>query len=249
MIKPDVIVCWPRNADYPLWRLFIKDNRHRFNEVIIAFTETHEGPNFMSFVKEAMIDDRCIFIDPPQIRWGEEDWRNVCLNNALLYSYTSDWIWFTEQDFFIKDVNFWTDFENAIEHKMEVVGVLDGERLHPCSLFMSKEALNKTRKNFGIVPDKSDHFSLIQKDVFNLGLPTAIISNDRYYHMAGLSHNMYLSRLHKAPNHERKIFVSWLKDSLKANVPLHPEFVDFAKETIKLYDGKRKEFPSLNEVI
>lgn len=248
MIKIDVIVSWPRNADYPLWRQFIRDNRKRFNEVIIAFTETNEGSDYRQFVRGAMEPDHCIFVEM-QNPIGREDWRNIAVNNALLYSYNAEWIWFTEQDFFIKDVNFWTDFENALEHRMQVVGVLDGDRLHPCSLFMTKEALSRTCRNFGIVPDKFDHFYLIQKDVFDLGLPTAIISNDRYYHMAGLSHNMYLSRLGKAPNHERKIFVSWLKDCLKVNVPLHAEFIAFAQETIRLYDGKRKELPSLNEMI
>ncbi len=244
----DVIVSWPRNADYPLWRQYIRDNRKRFNEIIIAFTETNEGPDYREFIQNAMEPDHCIFVRM-QSCLGEEDWRNVAVNNALLYSYNADWIWFTEQDFVIKDINFWTDLENAIEHRMEVVGVLDGERLHPCCLFFKKESLNKTCKNFGIIKDKADHFSRIQKDVFDLRLPTAIISNDRYYHMAGLSHNMYLSRLGKAPNHERKIFISWLKDCLRVNIPLHPEFISFARETIKLYDGKRKELPSLNEMI
>ena len=246
MKNTDVVVSWPRNADYPLWRQFIRDNRKRFNEVIIAFTETNEGKDYREFVRSAMAYDHCIFVDIVPLSSGQ-DWRDVAVNNALLYSYNADWVWFTEQDFFIKDESFWSTVETAIENKSEVIGVLDGTRMHPCSLFMSKSALNKTRKNFGIVPDKSDHFSLIQKDVETLGLPTAIIDSSLCFHMAGLSHNMYLSSLHKAPNYERKIFVSWLKDCLSVNVDLHPDFVALAKETIKLYDGKRHKLLPLTD--
>lgn len=235
MIKPDVIVTWPRNCDYPLWRQFIHDERTRFNEIIIIFMETHQGHDYREFIRNAMLRDYVHCVNSPTVDYGSQDWRNVAIHAGLIHSYNAEWLWFTEQDFIIKDVNFWTDLENAEQQGCEVVGVLDSMRLHPCSLFMKRSALEKTGKNFGIVPDKLDHFGLIQKNIEELKLKTGIISEDRYTHLAGLSHNMHLLGLGEAPNHQKEAVIEWLRASLAVSVENDPYFVDFAQKAIEKF--------------
>ena len=69
-MKPDVIVSWPRHADYPLWRQFIRENRQRFAKVIVAFTD-HDGHDYSQFVVDAMCQDDITAIStfpPPRIQ-------------------------------------------------------------------------------------------------------------------------------------------------------------------------------------
>ena len=33
----DAIVCWPRFADFPRWRQFIRDERYRFGSVFVPY--------------------------------------------------------------------------------------------------------------------------------------------------------------------------------------------------------------------
>lgn len=229
MIHPDIIVSWPRNADYPLWRQFIRDERQRFNEIIIVFTETNQGHDYREFVTQAMMRDYVHFVQSPPIQYGLEDWRNIAIHAGLLHSYNAEWIWFTEQDFYPVDKTFWEDVEQAERDGFEVIGVLDSERLHPCCMFIKRSVLEKTGKNFGIVKDTLDHFGLIQKSIKEQGIKTGIISTDKYVHMAGLSHNMYLLGLGEAPNHQKEDFLRWLKSSLCVKVPIDSRFRELAE--------------------
>src|SRR5690348_16350414 len=112
MIKPDIILAWPRNCDYPLWRQFIRENRPLFNEIIIVFTDTFDQHDYSEFVRRAMFQDHVLFLDNPAIQSGE-DWRNVAIHHALLHSYNAQWVWFTEQDFFCKK-GFWDMVETEV---------------------------------------------------------------------------------------------------------------------------------------
>lgn len=230
MTKPDIIICWPKSADYPLWRSFVKNNRDRFNKIIVVFTETNHGHDYREFVKEAMALDQVTFIDSRPIQ-HEEDWRDVATNMALELT-ESDWIWFTEQDFFPRD-GFWNKVEDA-SAKAPVVGVKDGVRLHPCSLFMRRETINGTKRNFGIVPGKSDHFGLIAKDLETYAIPTIVIDKNYYYHMAGLSHNFRLLEDGGVPNHKLEDFQNYLTECLLSDVKIDPGWKLIAEEGLKI---------------
>lgn len=231
-MKPDIIVVWPRNCDYPLWRQFIRENRHRFNEIIIGFMETNVGRNYMPFIKEAMQADYVHFIEPMPVPAGQ-DWRNVIVNNCLLHSYNAEWIWFTEQDFIITHPDlFFDDIESHME-TYDVMAVYQEHRMHPCSIFARRSALNKTRKDFGIIPNISDHFSKFQADIERIGLLVAPIT-DFYYHLNGLSHNMYLLYQNQVPNYEIERFCAYLEDCLQVSVPLQEDWVTMIKNFLEI---------------
>lgn len=218
---PDVLTVWPKNCDYPLWRQMIRDNRSYFNEIIIVFMETNQGEDYRQFVRDAMFQDHVLCIDSPTIQAGQ-DWRNVAVNAGLQHSLHSEWIWFTEQDFFPHE-KFFESVESFVE-AADYIGVAEGERLHPCSLFIKRAVLNNTHKNFGIVPDKLDHFGLITKDLIDNNQIGAIVSPDLYTHMNGLSHNISLLARGEAPNWKPLEFKKYLEECKNVTVPQDPRF-------------------------
>lgn len=221
----DVIVSWPRNNDYPFWRHMIRENRHRFNKVIVVFTETHEGEDYREFVFEAMKDDSILFIHSP-IPF-DDDWRNVAVNEVLRNS-SSEWVWFTEQDFFPQE-DFWEYIGTSLtDPSIGFVETVIGQRSHPCSLFARREALDATRKNFGIIPNRGDHFCMLTDDLHSLEWDYDQLPPDRYIHLAGLSHNWRLLSNGEQPNHQVEAFKDYLRSCLKSSVALHPKWESIA---------------------
>lgn len=231
--RPDIIVTWPRNNDYPVWREFIRDNRYRFNEIIVVFMEPNQGPDYSSFIKEAMQPDYVHFVDSPPIRPGE-DWRNVAVNAGLIHSYNAPWVWFTEQDFYVLDDKFWFEvYEKSYE--FDVIGIAQGPRLHPACIFIKREALDKTRRNFGIVPGVSDHFYQFQEDIENEKMARCYFSDPAglgYKHFNGLSHNWTLLANGGEPNYEPDDFYKYLEACLNTSVPLNDEWKSIAQGAI-----------------
>lgn len=239
-MKPDIIVTWPRNCDYPLWRQMIRDNRDKFNEVIIVFMETNQGDDYRQFIKDAMFQDHVLFVQSPPVG-ATEDWRNVAVNAALMHSLHSEWLWFTEQDFFFPEIdNVWQLLDEVSQTGCRAIGVLDGQRLHPCCLFLKRNLLVQTSKSFGANPPEYDHFGRIQKDLDHLKVNGYILHPDTYIHMAGLSHNMRLITEGQEPNHQVEQFYNYLNDCLKVTVPLHETFFNLAVNWTTKYYVKTK---------
>lgn len=226
-MKPDIIVCWPRNCDFPLWREFIRNERDRFGEVFVVFTETYEGLNFIEFVATAMVGDRITFIKAPdKEESGDIDWRHAAIHKALPLV-KSEWIWFTEQDFLPTHPDFWAIVEASSE-KADAIGIREGTRLHPACLFMRKDALEMTNKFFGIIKDRADHFGQIEIDITRNQIPLAIIGN-HWSHMNGLSQNCRLMFAGEMPNYKPDEFVEYLQKCKKAKVPIDERFMEATK--------------------
>lgn len=218
----------------------IRDNRKRFDQVIVVFTETYHGEDYREYIKDVMHADRITFLDSPLPR-GHEDWRDVSVNHGLQYS-NAEWVWFTEEDFFPFG-SFWDDVETIMgDENCISIEVVDGVRVHPCCLFLPKGIIMRTRKNFGIKPDVSDHFSLIQQDLERIlhedaGYANrAILNPGTYKHMAGLSHNNRLLEDGVDPNHAVGDFREYAEKCLRVEVGL-PEklanlYSDYLRRTI-----------------
>ncbi len=233
-IIPDIIVSWPRNCDYPLWRQYIRDHRAQFNEIIIVFTETNQGEDYRQFVTDAMLPDHVLTVWEYQ-RDGRMDWRDQAIKAGLVHSYNAPWILFTEQDFLPNDHDtFWRHIEvEMIETGAKVICAKDQERLHPCFMLFDRRALNQLSLDFGIVPDKLDHFGLIQKqlDVMNESqVWYTTLPNDLYSHMNGLSHNMTLVSQGGYPNYKPTEFTQYLQSCTQVSVPLDYRFLQVVRE-------------------
>lgn len=227
-MKPDIIVTWPNNCDYPLWRQFIRDNGHRFNKVIIGIMETNQYPRYTDFVIDSMLEDNVLFFNAPLPTPGT-DWRNLAVNKALQFV-TSEWVWFTEQDFEVTQ-SFWHDVESKAKNH-DVIGVYQGDRLHPCCLFATVDAINKTNRDFGIVPNVSDHFSLFAQDLKRNGVEIATIKKATYYHHNGLSSNFTLLSNGLQPNHAPTVFAEYIAKSLRVDVPISDQYRKIANSLL-----------------
>lgn len=236
--KPDVVVSWPRNCDYPLWRAFIRKERERFNKVIVVFTETNSGDDYREFVKFAMDKDRVLFLQN-DVPTAGEDWRDLSVNLALRHV-SSKWIWFTEQDFVITSkYTFWEKIYASMEI-FDVIAISQQGRMHPACIFANRDAIIKTRCDFGIDPGKGDHFCKFQQDVERRISNYITIDDEEgigYKHYNGLSHNWHLSTTGQDPNYRVSEFLDWIKMcvNLPENIEQDPRFLDHANRIISAY--------------
>lgn len=226
-MKPDVIVTWPWTCDYPLWRKFIRDERERFAKVLVVFTTNTRGPlDYRAFVRDQIGDIAECFDSPDP---GSRDWRDVAVNAALDRS-DAEWVWFTEQDFFVKDpARFWG---SVIGHELNgnaaAIGFWDTVgRWHPASLFVSRRAIDQTPRYFG--PEPNDHFVTFTR---NFRAYIGALPSDSFEHLAGLSYNHELVDRGQTVTYNPDRFHEYLRDCLRSGVPLHPEWQRRAEREI-----------------
>lgn len=220
-MKVDLIISWPKSMDYPLWRDYIVRRTGRFNKIIIVFTETSEGIDYSDGIIEHLknASKKFLFIHSGPVD-PNEDWRNRAINQALTYS-TAPWVWFTEQDFFIYDDDaFWRTVEEQ-QDGHDVIGYHEGDRLHPACMLVRRSAIDKTRRDFGIVPGVLDHFGKFVLDlqdqgvcIFTLPYQGRRTPDQLFYHMNGLSHNLSLVQRGEKPVYKHEEFDRYLTISL-----------------------------------
>lgn len=224
VIRPDVIVCWPRSHDYPLWRRFIRDERDRFGRVLVAWT-AHPGADVSAWVG-ARLDDLDVRSVAAPIRDG--DWRDLAVNEALSHS-EAEWVWFTEQDFLITDAEaFWDSVAAA---KTQAIGFVEADsgRWHPACLFVRRAAIEQTSRYFGT--DPVDHFYRFGRELERI---TRLHPVTGYEHLQGTTQNhALLSRGETAGLWRMDRFRRYLRDCLEADVPLHPGWAAEARRVIE----------------
>lgn len=214
---PDAIVTWPRHLDYPLFRKCVKENRDKFNKLIIVFTDMNvRDPDYRLYVREAMKEENILFLDclPAE---AKEDWRNKAVNMALTVS-DSEWVWFWEEDF-IPVPELWREVKDLMQ-RVDVFGRYQERRLHPCCLFIKRKLLDRTSKDFSAYPDKGmDHFGLIQKWLESHDIITGVIFAQYGYHMNGLSQNLHMLQTGLEPNYAPPEFKKYVQDCLTEDIP------------------------------
>lgn len=229
MIKPDVIVSWPNNCDYPLWRRFISENQNKFQKIIIVFTETNQFPRYDEFVKERL-QGFCDIVYSPKIMPGQ-DWRDIAVNYGLMRS-SNMWVWFTEQDFLPKE-GFWGNVEKQMNEGCDAISYYDSYRMHPCCIFAKKNIINQTSRNFGILPGIKDHFGIFQDEVDELfykgNAILGILDEILCDHMNGLSSNWTLITNGQQPNYKPERFKKYIQDCLNSGMKLDLKFEEICK--------------------
>lgn len=226
-MKPDIIVTWPTNCDYPLWREMIETYHEKFHKIIIVF---HESPGFQyrQFIEDIFNINNAIFINDIKV---SRDWRHDAITTALKCS-TSPWVWFTEQDC-LPDDRLWEELEFYLS-KADLITYYQGERMHPCSLFIKRELLNKTSLDFAAQPPEYDHFGSIQKSLIHISPKIEVMLGDMYLeHANGYSHNFRLLSEGQEITYEKNNFMQLLKRSLSANTPLHPHYAKLVQAALK----------------
>jgi hypothetical protein len=235
-MKPDLIVCWPKSADYPLFRKNVHEDREKFGKIIIVFTETNIGNNYREFVREVMSGDDVTFLENPPLM-PLQDWRDVAIKQALAIS-SSQWVFFTEQDFF-PGTTFWKYVDAYISAGLQVIGVKQGDRIHPCCLFMSRHLLDQLNLDFGAHPPAHDHFGAIQKQIEGMNKPIGILPSGCWKHLNGLSHNMRLVEDGAAPNHDLEGFTEYMSLCFDCGIQLSPKFIETYQKYYRNFHGDK----------
>lgn len=169
-------------TDFPIWKATITKYRDKFNKVILYPSRHHGVIDLEEFWKKVFPET---WAEPVEIDWSREDWRQAEVTPCLTYS-NSEWIWFTEADFFVKDWDkFFSDIEGSMQ-RAEMIGWWNETQfpyIHPCCLFIKRELLEKTNKDFTPHPEipGADHFSMITRDVERLGAKIIKLQNDLGY--------------------------------------------------------------------
>lgn len=222
MIKPDVIVSWPRHMDYPLFRYNLTWMRPYFNEVFIALTQDTLPPDITPWIINSMTNVR--FIKPPKSD-GVNDWRNLAVRDVLLNFCKAQWVLFLEQDFLIFN-------EKVLEKIFDATNTYDclyyqeGERIHPAFALITRENIFKSSLDFSAHPTFDHFYSFFtslpytkRAELKELGLQEYV----DFKHMAGLSNNYHVFNLGQ-PFYKPEEFLAYNYWIQHLPLPLSPSF-------------------------
>ena len=187
-MKPDVLITWPSGVDYPLCRLQLRTFRKYFNDVILTFYP-HGVPDFTDFVRKTHKEFKVILSTVVG-----ETWREKCVLKGLENS-KSDEVLFTEQDFFFKDEKF-LERVNEARTQYDIVGIKQGNRLHPCFLRTSRKLVDLTSKDFSVQGDNKDHFQKFSEELLKLGTfidlkDLGLFEGRDWYHFSSMTWNLF----------------------------------------------------------
>ena len=228
-MKPDVIVAWPRSEDYPLWRRFVADERERFAKVIVSFTPPLGGDKARDISGWINANFDATFVEPDYS--DGRDWRDTAVNAALDRS-DAEWVWFTEQDFLVRqpDVFWWA--VDVCDVRDTAFGIREHGtgRWHPACLFARREVINQTERYFG--GDPVDHFYRFGSQLGPVR-PMPILPDCDFEHLAGTSQNHFLiDRGESVGVYHPERFRRYLADCLEAGVPLEPTWAERARREV-----------------
>lgn len=182
--QPDAILTWPTHCDYPLWRCQLSSYRDRVGRVLVTFSEHNVRPDISEFVRKQLVPLDVTFIGPVA---GDGDWRDRAVNAALNLS-DSDWVWFTEQDLLLYDVERFWQTVSLRAHAYSSIGSRRDDRWDPACLFVRRDVVEQTSRYFG--PEPIDHFYKFGNEVSDISWTSLLdIGHDGFKHLAGLSQN------------------------------------------------------------
>lgn len=248
-MKPDLIICWLKHNDYPIFRTTLQKYRDFFEKVIIYWSEHNRFPYYDHFIHDAMKDLDITFLDPTFTNWSEgEDWRNHATNEMLKYN-TSEWVCSVEQDWFSKDWDRLLSVTQEAMNKSDMTGWMNPTvkpYIHPGYWFIKRDLLEKTGRDFNPHSEinGADHFAMITwkaqelgakvLPIQELGIQTDIISPEQTdaFHLGGVNQN-YLDFHFRFKNnqlHRTNIFTVYNYWSMKAQVIQSPNFVKKMQE-------------------
>lgn len=250
-MKPDLLICWIKHCDYPIFRSFLRRHRDSFGKIIIYWSEHFREYYFDKFIQKDLESlGNVEFVMNVDYKYGVEDWRNVA-TNIMLKRTNSEWVCSVEQDWFAKDWDkLLTKVSDAMKMDSDLIGWWqeNNKYIHPSFWFIRRFILDNTRRDFA-AHDGHDHFGWITEDVKTIG--GKIVSTqdmgfkdfEDCFHLGGVNQN-YLEGLKPGyVFHRPELFYIYNWWSMKADVPQDPKFV----ELMKKIDNKLKlQIPDVN---
>lgn len=240
LLTPDLLVVCSSSIDFPLWRQLVRNQRHRFAQVILATYHTGAQPDLVSFFQHTLDGDGLV-IDIGRTP-AQRDWRDVAVNHGLqAISPANPWILFMEQDFLVPDPEKFFGRVFNPPDGVDVIGFVEGgepwnprHRLHPAFTLVRRDLVELTSKDFAAHPDDLgvDHFGVFSAELHQLGARLATLQelglkeDQDWTHLAGCTQNYTLMTDPAGPNYQPQAFQEYLRATLRATVPLHPLYVE-----------------------
>lgn len=229
----DIIVSWPRWADYPVFRETMRlSERNSYNRLIVSFTGLTDNQVMEAYVRGMLL--YAAFTLPIGARG---DWRNVAVNNALAVS-DAGHVLFLEQDFFIRVPGlFFHKLSCALNEGHEFVGFKEAGRIHPACLLVSRDKLEHTTLDFSAGEAGHDHFWFVTKELGAItefkSLESLGLARGRdWWHMNGLTHNYDLVRRGEPVTYEKARFA--LYNLIALRIGSHPDFESLMGKCVRL---------------
>ena len=260
MMRPDLMVCWIKHCDYPIFRRFLRRYRAFFGKIIIYFSEHFRHMYYDKFIeKDLSILGNIQFLPNIEYKYGVEDWRDIATNHMLKFT-NSEWICSVEQDWFCRD---WDKFLSKMNDAMktsDLIGFWQASDtnqkfrgyIHPACWFIKRSILDQTSKDFSAHPEVNgcDHFGMITRDVEklggkivkleDLGFKIGVWSDTDAYHQGGINQNYLEGLKPEYVFHRAELFYIYNWYSLKEDtVTYSNEFMELMKKIdIKLSDKR-----------
>lgn len=223
----DILLTWPTSVDFPIFRKFLKDHCST-HKIYIYLQDTLIEPDFSAFLR-AWFKKHCPGTTFVKDNGEQKDWRDLAVN-SMLKSSSGEHIWFTEQDFFVKEPqNFFKKVGEDLEH-ISAISFRQGNRLHPACLFTNRKDVIETRMDFSANPPISDHFGLFSEDLEKI-CPAVdlndigLVTNKDWFHHSGLSQNYVLAERDQVPNYDIPNFLVYNANSRECEVEQDPRYV------------------------
>lgn len=259
-MRPDLLLQWCVFADYPLYRAWMRKYREKFNKIIIYPSRHHGVVDLEAFAKkvvpETWIRGHVIDWTTPGIDWRQAE------TEPMLDQVESDWIYFSEQDFFCKN---WDKFFSDIEKESkeaDIMGLWNPTHfpyIHPSCLLIKTELLNKTNKDFRAHPEinGADHFSMITSETYfdgkgrlvslqNMGYDCDVTPGADAFHLGGLTY-VYQNWKGDGTDHygvqSIPAFMTYNWEMSKADVPQSEEFMRLSQA---VHVALTKKYPHFN---
>lgn len=243
----DLITQWCVFCDFPLFREHLTKYRNKYKKIIVYPSRHHGIIDLEKFLKEAFPET---WVTPIAIDYGKEDWRQAETMPCLEYS-NAEWIRFAEADFFVKDWDkFYADIEKAMQTS-DMIGWWNPTHfpyIHPSCLFIKREILEKTHKDFSAHPEINggDHFSMLTKDVLDIGGKITILQDLGYEDFKNACHLGGLTYVYQNFKGDETIFGVknpemfytynyWMR---QANVPQNDPFMDLSQRVEKILHNR-----------
>lgn len=230
-MKFNVFLTWPTNIDYPLWRKFALENQKYFSGIYIHWNNTHMELSFTKFLVDWFLNsplgDKTFFVDT--IIDPSKDWRNQTVNN-LLDASKGEYIWYTEQDFFIKNTDHFFETISRELPEYKLISFKQSNRWHPACIFAKKSDSLMTRRDFGSHPPEIDHFGYFGRDLDKMGKTIdlkrlGLEEGIHWFHHNGLSQNYHLAQQNKKPNYDIVNFLTYNAASREVDIEQDERYI------------------------
>ena len=257
----DILTQYCTHCEYPLWRKNLQKHRDKFKKVILYPNEYYRDLDFKVFsktvIKETWVENHAIDWTTPGI-----DWRQAEVEPMLELS-DSKWIYFNEQDWFVKDYDkFYEAVFKAMADGADAIGWMNPTHfpyLHPACFFVKREFLNKTTKDFRAHPEINggDHFCMITRDLKEMGAKIVTIEDMGFkywedcFHLGGVTSNYVDSANPNFQFHRSDIFYIYNYWSRKVNVEQSSKYLELSlaieKKLLDKYPELKHIDPENNE--